>query len=265
LWLDSDKSHYIPALLAYKYWPDELEKEYIKREKAKFEEKIQKYGHYRYGDKTLRNVEEGLQSAIEYYRNTEVIIESDGSLYINPKPTYLVSSREYLQGWRITLYGLPPRQLSPEEHKKMFDLTVKELLATNKNIITMIDDLIDFCNLLSQPENHMKVATGNYVEKPYHVRQFHDMSDEMTQELTKLPRFQAYTKLIDESQKKQVVRTHRIETHPLPKITNTNMEAQAITNGHTLGKERDAIDEEIRTRQSRWQGGSSPSTRRRRE
>jgi hypothetical protein len=41
---------------------------------------------------------------------------------------------------------------------------------------------------------------------------------------------------------------------------------QAIANGHTLGKDRDAIEEEIRSRQSRWQDGgqSPPATKMRR-
>ena len=36
------------------------------------------------------------------------------------------------------------------------------------------------------------------------------------------------------------------------------MVSQAIANGHTLGKDRDKIEEEIRARQSRWQRGTTP-------
>jgi hypothetical protein len=154
---------------------------------------------------------------------------------------------------------LPISLSSPEE---LFALTVKELTAANKNIITAIDDLIAFCNLLAQPENHIKVATGQYVERPSHIRQVHDMSDEMAQGLTKLPRYQAYTKLIDESQGNQVVRTHQIQTHPLPEITNNNMVDQAIANAHQAGKKREEIEAEIRERQNRGgRGGSAPQTR----
>ena len=93
------------------------------------------------------------------------------------------------------------------------------------------------------------------------------MTNEMAQELGKLPRFQAYVKIIDEVQDEQIVNTHRIKTNPLPKITNTYMVDQAMANGHTLGKDRDAIEEEIQERQSRWLRGASspPQTQRRRE
>ena len=81
----------------------------------------------------------------------------------------------------------------------------------------------------------------------------------MSRALSNLPRYEAYAKLIGEVQGKQIVRTHSLQTHPLPKITNTDMVAQAIANGHTLCQTREAIDDEIRTRQSRWgPGGNNP-------
>src|SRR5687768_15803774 len=89
---------------------------------------------------------------------------------------------------------------------------------SSPHIFTGIDEMFDFFNLLSKPENHIKVPSGQYVEKHVNVRPVHDMTNEMAQELGKLPRFQAYTKIIDESQNEQIVRTHRIRTEPLPEI-----------------------------------------------
>jgi hypothetical protein len=85
----------------------------------------------------------------------------------------------------------------------------------------------------------------------------------MAQELVNLPRFQAYAKLIDERQGRQIVRTHQMQTLPLPAMKSPEMEAQAIANGYTLCKKRDDIEAEIRERQSRWgRGPEPPSTRR---
>jgi hypothetical protein len=106
--------------------------------------------------------------------------------------------------------------------------------------------------------NPIKIPSGKYVETLRVERTQQDLNNEMANDLAKLPRYQVYTKLTDESQGTQIVQTHRIQTHPLPAITNADMEAQAIANGHTLGMERDEIDAEIRARQSRWGRGGSP-------
>ena len=64
------------------------------------------------------------------------------------------------------------------------------------NDVFLVNDLLEFLYLLQEPENHIKVPSGQYVERPVHIRQVHDMTDERAQELTKLPRFQTYTKII---------------------------------------------------------------------
>ena len=108
-------------------------------------------------------------------------------------------------------------------------------------------------------EKPVYVQSGDYDEAPKRERTQAEMVDSMSRELSNLPRYQAYVKLIDEVQNKQIVRIHSLQTHPLPAKTNTDMEAQAIANGHTLCQTREAIDNEIRTRQRRWgHGGNNP-------
>jgi hypothetical protein len=104
----------------------------------------------------------------------------------------------------------------------------------------------------------VKTASSRYDESLRVERPQHDLVTDMELELSRLPRYQAYAKIIDDIQDKQIVRTHRIQTHPLPKITNPDMVDRAITNGHTLCKDRDAIEDEIRERQNRWGRGSEP-------
>jgi len=114
-------------------------------------------------------------------------------------------------------------------------------------------------------EDPIKIPSGRYVETLRVERTQQDLNNEMANELSNLPRYQAYVKLIDESGGKQIVRTHRMQTHPLPAITDPNGEVQALTNGHSLCKTRIDIEAEIRERQSRWNRGSGPPRGRERE
>jgi hypothetical protein len=108
----------------------------------------------------------------------------------------------------------------------------------------------------------VKTQSSHYEETLKVERPQHDLVTDMVLELSRLPRFNAYAKLIDESEGRQVVRTHRIQTHPLPDIQNLDMVAQAIRIGHRLCKERDEIEAEIRERQARWlRSATTPTTR----
>ena len=131
-------------------------------------------------------------------------------------------------------------------------------------ILTLILDLAKVCVLIGKPEGIIQTTSPLYTERETNERTFRDMTDETVQELTQLPRYQAYAKIIDDIQDRQIVRTHRIETLPLPAKQSMETEVHAIANGHTLCKDRNAIEKEIRARQSRWRGGhGSPRTRER--
>jgi hypothetical protein len=124
---------------------------------------------------------------------------------------------------KIILHALPPRVLSASEIDTIKKLCYKELcegqpkdIDTNRMLL-VINDLIEFCNLLTKPENHVKVRSGQYVEKLVHVRPVHDMTDEMAQELANLPRFTAYAKVIQEQGGRQAVIKHKMQTLKLPK------------------------------------------------
>jgi hypothetical protein len=154
------------------------------------------------------------------------------------------------------------RHLTANEIEAYKTACLKEL--SNHGALDTLDAFVQFCQLLRKPENHVKTQSAQYVEVPSNARVYRDMNDEMAQKLVKLPRFQAYTKLIDESEGSQIVRTHRIRTHPLPDIQNPDMVDQAIDSGHVLCKKRTEIEAEIRERQHRWLGGEGGMGRRRR-
>jgi len=125
----------------------------------------------------------------------------------------------------------------------------------HKDLLTIINDFVEFCYLLREPTNHIKIASGNYIEKTVNVRTVQDMINEMTRELANLPRFHAYAKISDEVNGQQVTKTHQIETFPLPHLLNDNPNLKT----YEYCKERDFIEKEIRTRQNKWLRRNDPT------
>jgi hypothetical protein len=150
-------------------------------------------------------------------------------------------------------------------------------LYLDGDTLKVVENYVEVLVLLAQPENHIKVFTGQYREKPVRVRPVHDMTDEMAQELANLPRFTAYAKVIAENEGKQTVWKSKIKTVPMPSWWEPptmyrlpsgeeipGIESQAIERGHKFCKTRTQIEEEIRERQEKWRGNSSdepPPTR----
>jgi hypothetical protein len=115
-------------------------------------------------------------------------------------------------------------------------------------------------------ENPVKIPSGKYVETLKVERTQQDLNNEMVSELVSLPRFQAYVKLIQETDGRQSVATHKIETHPLPEKPESDIETLVTQSGYDFCKKREDIEAEIRERQNRWgRGGSPPPTRRLRD
>jgi hypothetical protein len=127
--------------------------------------------------------------------------------------------------------------------------------------VKIIDEFYQFCLLLGRPENHIKVPSGQYVEKPVHVRPVHDMTNEMAQELTNLPRYTAYAKVIQEKKEQQEVIKRKIKTKksPEPRVQLgdlfqfiSQVEQNTVNFGYV--KPRRQIEDEIRRRQEEWSG-----------
>jgi hypothetical protein len=80
------------------------------------------------------------------------------------------------------------------------------------------------------------------------------MTDEMAQELSNLPRYYAYAKIIEEKDGKQTVWKGKIQTYMLPDALPTAEKDTrlVIKNGHQWSMKRTAVEEEIRARQEPW-------------
>jgi hypothetical protein len=104
--------------------------------------------------------------------------------------------------------------------------------------------------LAQQP---FKVPSRKYDETLKVERTQQDLVNEMAQELSNLPQYTAYAKLIDEQNGVQRVLKHKIQTFPLPPaVRGAEIETSLIEKSHVLCKERELIEGEIRERQDRW-------------
>ena len=163
---------------------------------------------------------------------------------------------------------LQPRVLTSDELAQVRHACVKELSKDEWAVRAMENckKFVEFCDLLSKPENHVKVPSAKYVERVVNSRAVIDMSHEMVQELIKLPRYQAYVKVIQERGGQQIVLTSRVRAPaPVERAGEPwhDLEGQAIKVGHLLYcKERDQIEEEIHQRRERVRKLASPRSSR---
>jgi hypothetical protein len=155
--------------------------------------------------------------------------------------------------------NLSPRVLNRDEREALKKEYERNLTEKNPDILNKIAAFVEFCVLLRKPENHIKVASGQYREKPIHTRPVHDMTDEMAQELASLPRFTAYAKVITEKRGEQTIWKGKIKTLSLPSWHELLLgEDSPITNrSHKFCKTRDQVEKEIRQRQETWKGSNS--------
>jgi hypothetical protein len=86
------------------------------------------------------------------------------------------------------------------------------------------------------------------------------MTDEMAQELMRLPRYTAYAKIIEDQDGEQRVKMQEIKTYPLSALPEKPkeyfeqvkeiFETNPIKSGYAIAKEQ--IEAEIRQRQEQW-------------
>jgi hypothetical protein len=135
--------------------------------------------------------------------------------------------------------------------------------------LKVIDEFVQFCTLLSKPENHIQVPSMQYVEKQINARQYVDMEKEMSHELSRLPERTAYIRVNREKNGEREVLIRKIKTLQLtqPRLQGGDLaelrgfiEFNMKRSGYV--KERNKIEEEIRLRQEKWRSQIPESTRR---
>jgi len=138
---------------------------------------------------------------------------------------------------------LPLGILSESERKRLYEICITELKAEGElDFLDYINEAIEFLRLLSFPENHIKVRSGQYVEKPVGIASTQEMVNQAVQTLTNLPRYNAYAKTPSG--------THKITTNPLPNpINRQELIAKILANTREkVCRKRDEIEQELRER-----------------
>jgi hypothetical protein len=134
-------------------------------------------------------------------------------------------------------------------------------LSINRNQLAIIQAFFILLFLLVPclKEKPIKIPRGHYDETLKVERTQQDLINEMAIELGRLPRFNAYYKIIEEREGRQRVLSGEMQTLPLPKETFTgDLIGYTKDNGYNFCKERDAIEAEIYERQERWRRVETP-------
>src|SRR4051812_5077820 len=162
---------------------------------------------------------------------------------------------------------LEPRVLSTGEIETLKNICLHEFSQCDQNTwnaygtLQVIDDFVQFCRLLSKPENHVKTRSSQYIEKLVNSRTFIDMNHEMAHELIKLPRYTAYAKIIEERGGDQTVIAPKFRAQKPPSVPhgrNRDIRDRALELTHSFYcKERTQIEEELRHRQKNWRKRSA--------
>jgi hypothetical protein len=84
--------------------------------------------------------------------------------------------------------------------------------AYGKAVLNVIKAFVYFCELLARPENHIKVRSGQFVEKPVRSRTEIDMVNEMARELVGLPKYTAYARVAQNIAGEQKIWKGKIRT-----------------------------------------------------
>jgi hypothetical protein len=162
--------------------------------------------------------------------------------------------------------------LTYNEIEALIEACLKELRQGGWNpqpTLDVIEDFVEFCDLLSKPENHLQKPCMQYIKKQVNTRSYQDMTNEMEQVLMKLDPGTAYARLIRNEGDEQKVVTRKIKTRQLSKVDDVDalyetVRAQIWESNIKAGyyRERRLVDEEIRQRQERWRSQAPDSPRR---
>jgi len=101
-------------------------------------------------------------------------------------------------------------------------------------------------------KNPIQTQSAQYDAEPKREKTQSEMVDIMAQELSNLPRFHAYTKIIKEEGGRQTVWKGLIETNPLFPLNPNNQEKEIADISSELCTKREEIEQQIRGRQEKW-------------
>ena len=180
----------------------------------------------------------------------ESLWRNDGLLHLH---VYQAEGRVHMR--RTVEWYLPARVLSPEERKTLIDACITEL-PHRESVLATLKDFDNFCQLLSQPENHVMSATPVYVEREVNTYSTQEMTNQVARELMNLPPRTAYAKVVSLVPGSASVWKGKIQTLALERTRASVGDVGTLALRHAIAhgilKLRSDIDKEIRERQENW-------------
>lgn len=101
--------------------------------------------------------------------------------------------------WRQELAPAPLSvRINRTDRDKVMLACAKELGGRGQRALQIIQEFVGFCNLLAAPQNHITKRSGQFAAKQVNIRTEADMTNEMARNLTNLPKYTAYAKILQE-------------------------------------------------------------------
>jgi hypothetical protein len=153
---------------------------------------------------------------------------------------------------------LEARALDAAQIRAVRDVCIKVIKDGPKDVhetAATIDEFARLCVLLAEPQNHIKVISTQYVEKPVRSRAEIDMVNEMSREFVNLPRYTGYARVVGEKDGKAIVWKGKVRTIELPSVAaDAVYQASEAIEKYALpfSKPRKEIRKEIEKRQEPW-------------
>jgi hypothetical protein len=258
---DSYTQFSYPACLAIRYRQKELRTHYLKQYIVmvrKIEEELAEED----GTPSLMtesDYREKLQKEAYVYDNGDIYSDNYRTYLITPpfrKRIYFTQAKNVWREEKVRdehrIPDMPLRITIDAEKQTVINECKEELVRREGQRLFMeLEEIIELCNLLSQPENHIKVQSGQYTQTPRHTRTTQDMTGEMVQELVSLPRYTAFSKIHGGAG----METNRIQTQDFREWKSYNRDRSAPT---PYLKPRREIVVEMQRRQTEWRRPSNP-------
>ena len=153
---------------------------------------------------------------------------------------------------------LTPRVLDAAQIQTVRNACIEEIKQGPQEVYEVaatIDEFGRFCVLLAKPENHIKVRSGQFIERERPIRTEADMAGEVVRRLTGLSKYTAYASVFQGIDKwKGEIRTLELEEPRFGESCRSVAVDMSLSNGFCYCKLRRLIARETAERQTKWRG-----------
>lgn len=171
------------------------------------------------------------------------------------------------RNYKLEVPYLARRVVSGEERKRLLGYCRTILTEHNcgvDDIAKRLSEIKEFFELFSEPDNYIKVASGQYTEKAVSIASTQEMTNRAVKTLTDLPEYTAYAKILSERGGRRSTWSGRIATRDFqfePDLADLGLQEQALKlTRETSCRQRTTVQQEIINRRTAWRKSEPPST-----